>query len=158
MIQWFKVYSCPYWKGGFVSPRSMHTIFNPFSESYWYHYLLKEQFMLPQKSIGRAETAPLMRLNKSRQFDQHDSQKLGSYPICHYIAQVVGSIFNKKVKWGAWIAEYYHTWLRELVCSHYIEDKIFFGYRTTSTLKNFQKRTRSRQETQISMLVFVNYL
>ena len=34
----------------------------------------------------------------------------------------------------------------------------FVGLSTTSTLKNFQNRTRSRQETQLLKLSNVNYL
>ena len=57
--------------------------------------------------------------------------------------------------WGAWITEWFNTWLWTLErCNlgHEFKpqrEQKFFGLSTTPTLKNFHKRMRSRQETQL---------
>ena len=39
-----------------------------------------------------------------------------------------------------------------------VRTKLFYGLSTTSTFKNFQKRLRSRHDTQLLTPSFVNYL
>ena len=62
--------------------------------------------------------------------------------------------------WGSWKTLGFEYWSAApwAISLHLREDKHFFGLSITSILQNFKKRTRSRDETQLILLLLFNYL